>query len=123
MRLPASLRLVTATRSNAGWRHSSCAASAPAKPDAPRTATLGTQLASQLAGQRGGDGLAPRGHLLVGERAVRRAEGQAQRERHAALPDLGPAVDVEHVDGLELWSAGTADDVDHARGRNLLGHD
>ena len=59
--------------------------------------TLGTKLASELVAQCGDDALAQRRDVLVGQRAVGRAELLRERERRAPLPHLGAAVDVEDV--------------------------
>src|SRR5258705_5344485 len=87
-RRPASLRDVTASSSKNGWRSIRRAASAPANPLAPRTATSATQLAPQLLLEGGNDPVANRRDVLVGQRAIGRAELEVQRERDAALPHL-----------------------------------
>src|SRR3954452_23419675 len=82
-RRPASLREVTASRWKNGWRSIRRAASAPAKPLAPRTATdaSATKLAPQLLLEGRDDPLAHRRHVLVGQRAVGRAELEVQGQR------------------------------------------
>src|SRR5829696_6534403 len=98
-RRPASLRAVTIVRSRRGWRCTSDAQRAPAKPAAPRTATrvwpLATEAAADLPMERTLDRVAPPGGVLVGQRAVVRAEQQAQGQGLPALADLFTAVDVE----------------------------
>src|SRR6478672_8282790 len=110
-----------AASSKRGWRHSRCAASAPAKPVAPATSTRGeappsaapscaaaarvrgasaTQLTPQLS-ERSDDPLARGRDVLVGESAPRRAEGERQRERAPPLADLLAFVDVKDADRLE----------------------
>src|SRR5215216_167768 len=123
-RSPASDRAVTCASSKNGWRCTSIAAIAPAYPLAPSTATLATQLAPDLVAQRGDDLLAPLRDLLVGERAVGGAELQPDGERGAALADLRPAVDVEHLRVAQQCAAGAPDHVEHARGGHTVGdHD
>src|SRR5207244_4809170 len=100
---PASARAVTIASSSDGWRSTIAAQSAPANPEAPRTATLCTkpppdrlELALDL-GPRGG-------HLLVGEGALGRAELEPQRERLVARSHLLAVVNVEEVDPVEQIS-------------------
>src|SRR5919202_2877102 len=99
-RRPASERAVTIVSSSEGWRSTSDAQSAPAKPAAPRTATLCTQPPSDL-GERAFDGGALGSHVVVGQRALGRAELEPQRERLVALADLLAAIDVEELDAVE----------------------
>src|SRR5215211_9454490 len=96
-RRPASLRAVTMVSSGRGWRCTSDAHSAPAKPAAPRTATrvLATQPPADVLLQRALDRLAAPGHVLVAERAVVSPELEAQRQRLLPRADLLAAVDVE----------------------------
>src|SRR5450755_3772456 len=98
-RRPTSVRAVTVVSMKWGWRCSRRALSAPPKPAAPNTATLGvTHPPLQLLGQRGGDLLAAGGDLLIGERPIGRPEAQGQRQRHLALADArAVAVDVEDL--------------------------
>src|SRR4051794_18758779 len=93
------------------------AASAPAKPAAPTTATLwlGTQPPPDLA-QRRLDGGPPRGHLLVGERAVGSAELEAKGQGAVALSHLLAGVDVEHTRASEQLTAAGADGRLHRGG-------
>src|ERR1700740_1328232 len=117
-RRPTSERAVTVVSMKYGWRCSSRALSAPAYPAAPKTATSGVTDASlQLLGQGGGD-LAPPGRdLLVGQRPVRRAEVQSQRQGDVAGADpLLVAVDVEHPGLGEQRAARPAGDVEDLRG-------
>src|SRR3954471_20066094 len=96
-RRPTSLRAVTIVSSSDGCPSTSRAHSAPANPAAPRTATLCTQPPSdrlERALDRGARGR----HVLVGERALRRAELEPQRQRLVAGAGLLAAVDVEEVD-------------------------
>src|SRR3569833_2132231 len=83
-RRPASLREVTAPRSNSGCCQSRRAASAPAKPDAPRTATSGT-LRHPDRVELGQDLVAHLADLVVGQRAVGRGELEVQRQRDDAV--------------------------------------
>src|SRR4051812_44516552 len=95
-RRPESLRAVTIVSSSDGWRSTSAAHSAPAKPAAPRTATLGTEPPSDL--RKGGLDRAPlREHVVVGERALGRAELEPQGERLVARLHLLAAVHVEQL--------------------------
>src|SRR5215213_3525877 len=97
-RRPASLRAVTIVRSSRGWRCTSDAHSAPAKPAAPRTATRvlsATQPPSDLLLEVRLDGGSARGHVLVGQRPVVGPEREPQRERLAVAADLLAAVDIE----------------------------
>src|SRR3954454_22903030 len=96
-RRPASLRAVTIVSSSDGWRSTSDAQSAPAHPAAPRTATLGTQPPPDLR-QRSLDRAALGRDVVVGERAVRRANLEPQGERLVARLDLLAAIDVEELD-------------------------
>src|SRR5919206_1520055 len=121
-RRPASERAVTAVSSRRGWRCTRWAASAPANPDAPTTATLCTEPPPDRA-QVVLDRRTQRGHVGVRERAVRRAEREPQRERLLAAAHLLAAVDVEQPRlGQELAAAGPDRALDLDR-RDLLGHD
>src|SRR5918992_2876053 len=122
-RAPASERAVTCASSKNGWRWTSIAATAPAYPLAPSTATLATQLPSDLLAQRGDDLRAPLRDVLVGERAVGRAELEPDRQRGAALADLRAAVDVEDLGASQQRAAGRADRLEHARGGHVVGDD
>src|SRR6478672_3131900 len=92
-RRPVSLRDVTASSSKNGWRSISRAASAPANPLAPRTATSATQFAPQVLPEGGDDAVAHGRDVLVGEGPVGRAELEVQGQRHATLPHLLAGVD------------------------------
>src|SRR5687767_10008576 len=102
-RRPASLRAVTIVSSRRGWRWTSDAQSAPAKPAAPSTATRvsATQLPPDLFRERLLDSGAARGHVVVGQRPVVGAELESQRERLVSLADLLAAVDVEDARGSQ----------------------
>src|SRR3954447_1710367 len=126
-----SPRAVTAVSSKCGWRCRIRAAIAPANPAAPMTATVSaTELGPDPVGKRRDNLLPlPRG-VLLGERAVRRAELEVQRERRAPAANPLAAVDVENRRvRQELGGAARgADDV--ARGhvvpddeRDVLPHD
>src|SRR5215208_4834469 len=107
-RRPASLRAVTMVSSRRGWRCTSDAHSAPAKPAAPRTATRvsATQLPAQLLLQQLLDRRAPLGHVLVGECAVVGAELEPKRQRLVAPAHLLAAVHVEDADVAQEVAAG-----------------
>src|SRR5204863_9802255 len=120
-RRPAPPPIVTATSSNDGWRHSSWALSAPAYPEAPRTATSGTQLTPGLPLQGVGDRGAALGHLVVGQCAVGRAKLEREGERDAPLPHLLSTVDVEHLRPAQQSAAGLAHDLPHALGGHVVG--
>src|SRR4051794_18806804 len=103
-RRPASLRAVTIVSSRRGWRWTSEAQSAPAKPAAPSTATLGpnsplltTQAPADLFLELLLDRGAALGDIGVRERPVVGAELEPQRERLLVVADLLAAVDVEHA--------------------------
>src|SRR5436190_12886979 len=105
--------------SSRGWRSTIAAASAPANPAAPRTATLCTERTIDLI-QRFLDRRAGASHILISEGAQRRAELEPQRERFAPLADLLAAVHVEELDPVEqLARSGTHDALD-LRGRHFL---
>src|SRR5690349_20732974 len=95
-RRPASLRAVTIVSSSDGWPSTSRAQSAPANPAAPRTATLCTQPPAKVS-ERGLDRPPFGDHVLVGQRALGRAELEPQRERLLALAHLLAVVDVEQL--------------------------
>src|SRR5687768_17149423 len=108
--------------SRRGWRSTSAAHSAPAKPDAPTTATLATELPSQVRELL----LDPRSHLahlVVGERALGCAELEPQRERLVPLADLLTAVDVEQPHALEQFAAAHVHRVLDIGGRHVFRHD
>src|SRR4051812_13691592 len=103
--------------SSRGWRSTIAAASAPANPAAPSTATrspdppvagaagvggcgLCTQSTAEL-GELGLDRDARGHHVLVGERALRRAELETHCQRLPALTDLLAAVHVEELHAVE----------------------
>src|SRR3954452_9137640 len=94
-RRPASLRAVTIVSSSPGWRSTSDAQSAPAKPAAPSTATLFTPQTPGDSLEPGLDRVTRGGNVLVGEGAIGGAERQPQRQRLAAGGQLVAAVDVE----------------------------
>src|SRR4051794_27387407 len=119
-RRPESLRAVTIVSSSDGWRSTMAAQRAPAKPAAPRTATLGTQLPPDLR-QGGLDGAALLQHVLVGERALGRAELEPERERLVRLLDLFAAVHVEQLDAVHQRARGR-DRPFHLGGGHILGH-
>src|SRR5215216_3865952 len=124
-RRPASLRAVTMVSSRRGWRCTSDAHSAPAKPAAPRTATRvsPTQPPADLLLQCALDGSATPGHVLVAERAIVGSELDPQHQRLLPRADLLAAVDVEDADAAQEVAAGVADDaLDRGRG-DVVGHD
>src|SRR5690348_9058072 len=96
------------------------AASAPANPAAPRTATLCTEPSADLRELRL-DGLPERSHVLVGEGPLGRAELEAKRKRAVALADLLAAVEVEHAHRVEQLAAALAHRLLDPRGREVLG--
>src|SRR4051794_12409201 len=110
-RRPTSLRAVTIVRARRGWRWTSAAHSAPAKPAAPRTATRvsATEVASDLGLQRLLDSGAPLGDVLVGERAVVGPELEPQRQRLVVAADLLAAVDVEDPHAAQQVAPALAD--------------
>src|SRR3954471_3600562 len=109
--------------SSRGWRSTIAAASAPANPVAPRTATLRTQRTSHFA-ERCLDRRAGARHVLVGQRALRRAELEPQRKRLASLTDLLAAIDVEQLDAVEQPARAVPHDSLHlGRGHVLPDHD
>src|SRR5918994_3041662 len=131
-RRPASLRAVTMVRSRRGWRWTSDAHSAPAKPAAPSTATrvsgrdsplLTTELPADLGLELRLDRLTPRGDVLVGQRAVVGPELEPQRERLAVLAHLLAAVDVEHPHVAQERPAALADDPLDLGREDILGDD
>src|SRR3954451_8231367 len=91
----------------------------PTRGDAPSA----TQLAPDGLPEASDDLLPRPRDVLVAQRAVAGAEGQAQRERDAALPDLGPAVDVEDLRALEQPAAGLPDDGEDRLGRDVVADD
>src|SRR5579884_1700120 len=119
-----SLRAVSARSSNSGWAWSSFAARAPVNPAAPNTATLcGTYPASELLLERRANRSPLARDLLIGQRPIRRAVAEVQRERHVVGADpLGVPVDVEHLDRAHQRGAAHAHDLDHLGSRDLLGH-
>src|SRR3954470_13802714 len=118
-RRPASERAVTIVSSSCGWRSTIAAASAPANPAAPSTATLCTEGTAEL-GELGLDRDARAGHVLVGERAFGRAELDAHCQRLAALAHLLAAVDVEELRAVEQGAAARANGIDDG-GREHVG--
>src|SRR5436190_15947587 len=96
-----------------------CAASAPANPDAPTTATLCTEPPPERLEARL-DRRAQARHLLVGEGPVGRAELEPERERLLALADLLAAVDVEQACLREELAAADLHRGLHLGGRHLL---
>src|SRR4051812_22744032 len=96
--------------SSRGWRSTIAAASAPANPAAPRTAILCTERAADLL-ERGLDRCPSGDHVLVGQRALRRAELEPERERLPPLADLLAAVDVEQLDAVEQLARTGAHDA------------
>src|SRR3954451_24435231 len=109
--------------SSRGWRSTIAAASAPANPGAPRTATLRTEGSSNFL-ERCLDRRAGARHILVGQRALRRAELEPERKRLASLTDLLAAVDVEQLDAVEqLAGAAPHDSLHLGRGHVLPDHD
>src|SRR3954452_25424275 len=126
-----SPRAVTAASSKCGWRCRIRAAIAPANPAAPMTATVSaTKLGPDPVGERRDDLLPlPRG-VLLGERAIRRAELEVQRQRRAPRADPLAAVDVEDRRVREQLRSGArgADDVTGGHvvaddARDVLPHD
>src|SRR4051794_31902231 len=115
--------------SNRGWRSTIAAASAPANPAAPSTATLCTEGTAKLR-ELGLDGDARARHVLVGQRALGRAELEPHCQRLPALTHLFAAVDIEQPGGVEEVAAAGADGVDDGGGehvgvndhRNVLDH-
>src|SRR3954468_21912249 len=118
-RRPASERAVTIVSSSRGWRSTIAAASAPANPAAPRTATLGTEGRPDL-GEGSLDRFASASNVLVGQRALGRAELEPQRQRLAALADLLAAVDVEQLHPIEQLPRAAAHGTLHRRRRYVL---
>src|SRR3954447_16456778 len=118
-RRPTSLRAVTIVSSRRGWRWTSAAHSAPAKPAAPRTATRvsATQVPAQLLLQSALDRRTARGDVLVGQRAVVGPELQPQRERLVVGSDLLAAVDVEDAHVPQQAAAALAHDALDLGGR------
>ena len=101
-------RAVMAVSSSDGWCWTIArTARRRSRPRPPRQ-RLRHAAASQLAQGRL-DRLAPLRHLLVGERAVGRAEGEPQGQRLVALADLLAPVDVEQLDRRQQRLAGGAD--------------
>src|ERR671924_976833 len=87
---------------------------------APRLAVLGTQPPPDL-GELALDRRPALRHLLVRQRAVRRAELEPQRKRLLAESHLLAAVEVEHPDGPEQVAAARPDLLDYPRRRHVLG--
>src|SRR5436305_7436284 len=100
--LPTSERVVRACSVKVGWRWSRLAASAPVKPAAPNTDTVGAAPSATDAPlepllDRLDDRTAPLGDLLVGQRPVCGPVGKPDGQRHLSEPDpLGIAVHVEY---------------------------
>src|SRR5690606_10075790 len=130
----------TATSWRRGCRHTRRAASAPANPVAPATSTraAGSPSSGWLAIARAFtsltqrpsdlahgclDGLANLRDLAVGERAIRGAELQAQREALAVGADLLAAVEVEDARRAQQLAAGLEHGRAHALRGHVLGHD
>ena len=114
---PASERDVTGPSAKCGWRSTSRAAIAPAKPEAPATSTRGsaTQLTPDLALQRGDDLLAQRRDVLVGQRAVARrgTRGAARATRGPRRPARRGRRRTRCASAIS-GAAGVAHDVEHA---------
>ena len=85
--------------------------------DASHGASLRAPASSAL------DPPAHRGDLVVGERAVGRAELEPQRERLVPLAHLLAAIDVEQPHALEQLTAGRAHGRLDVGVRDVLGHD
>src|SRR3954468_15745014 len=109
-RRPASERAVTIVSSSRGWRSTIAAASAPANPAAPRTATLCTKGTAELR-ELGLDRRTRAGHVFVGKGALRGAELEPQRERLAPLAHLLARVHVEQLRPVEQRRTGPPDGV------------
>src|SRR5919106_92340 len=119
---PASLRAVTTSSWRRGWRSTSAAHSAPAKPDAPTTATLATELPPGFRELRL-DPAAHLSHLVVSQGAVGRAELEPQCERLVPLAHLLAAIDVEQPHTLEQLTAGGTHGRLDVGIRDVVGHD
>src|SRR4051794_28349831 len=97
-----SPRAVTAASSKWGWRCRIRAAIAPANPAAPMTATVSaTELGPEPVGERRDDLLPLAARLVLGQRAVGRAELEVERERRLPGADPLAPVGVEDPDAAE----------------------
>ena len=110
---------MTARSSNAGWRCSSRALSAPAVAGGAEhgdARSHGPSPPAARPARRRSCGAWR--DLLVGQRAVGGPEVQAQRQRDVARADpLGVAVDVEHLGAGQQRAAGAPGHGQHLRGR------